>query len=395
AMIPLFSLLLAGFLFLDLVSAQIPDGSVENLASRNVDFAARLYQAVASRTDDNVCLSTFALSSVLSALLSATSGPTREQLSQGLALTGLDPQTLPDLFQNLRTTTQQGNTATCLKQAVAVLPSNNFEVSASFRQLVQTKFGGYIPNVRYSDQAEAISTINRWAQDQTGDKIQQFVTALDAQTQLLLATVSYYQTQFSPLFNASLTQDERFYVNKYAVVMVPMMFRADKFFLAYDPLLKVGVLKLPMSDGTAMLVVLPDEDVDIIDVEEKMTGEKIRAWIRQLKKTKLEVQFPRFLLEKSYMMGDFLQTLNVTMVFQDGAEIREMGAKGPRLTQVYQTSALSVRDSSEEVMTGGGASMFSDPPPRLTINRPFVFLIYHQMSGIVLLIGRVSDPTLQ
>lgn len=91
--------------------------------------------------------------------------------------------------------------------------------------------------------------------------------------------------QFSPLFNASLTQDERFYVNKYVVVMVPMMFRAGKFFLAYDRSLKVGLLKLPMSDGTAMLVVLPDEDVDVTDVEEKTTGDQIRAWIRQLKKT--------------------------------------------------------------------------------------------------------------
>lgn len=100
-----------------------------------------------------------------------------------------------DLFQNLWTTIQQGNTVTNLKQSVAVLPSNNFEVSASFRELVQTKFGGYIPNLKYSDPAEAISTINRWAQDQTGDKIQQVVTALDAQTQLLLATVSYYQSK--------------------------------------------------------------------------------------------------------------------------------------------------------------------------------------------------------
>lgn len=217
-MIPFFSLLLAGFLLLDLAPAEIADGSVENLANRNVDFAARLYQAVASRTDDNVCLSTFALSSALSALLSATTGPTREQLSQGLGLAGLDPQTLPgmtgfwaelvshsklvrcqrlcsDLFQKLRSTIQQGHTVTDLKQAVAVLPSNNNEASASFRELVQTKFGGYIPNVRYSDPAEAISTINRWAQDQTGDKIQQVVSAVDAQTQLLLATVSYYQSK--------------------------------------------------------------------------------------------------------------------------------------------------------------------------------------------------------
>lgn len=93
----------------------------------------------------------------------------------------------------MRTAVQQGSTVPGLKQALAVLPSHNFEVSASFRELVQTKFGGYIPSLRYTDQAEAISTINRWAQDQTGNRVQQVVTAVDAQTQLLLATVAYYQ----------------------------------------------------------------------------------------------------------------------------------------------------------------------------------------------------------
>lgn len=67
--------------------------------------------------------------------------------------------------------------------------------------------------------------------------------------------------------------------------MVPMMFRADKYFLAYDRLLKAGVLKLPMAGGMAMLVVLPDEGVDVTAVEEEVTAEKIQAWIRQLKKT--------------------------------------------------------------------------------------------------------------
>ena len=67
--------------------------------------------------------------------------------------------------------------------------------------------------------------------------------------------------------------------------MVTMMFRADKYFLAYDPLVKAGVLKLPVTDGAAMLVVLPDEGVDITAVEEEVTAEKIQAWIKQLKKT--------------------------------------------------------------------------------------------------------------
>lgn len=40
------------------------------------------------------------------------------------------------------------------------------------------------------------------------------------------------------------------------------------------------------------------------------------------------------MLEKSYMLRDVLQTLNITTLFQDEAEIIEMGAKSPTLTQV-------------------------------------------------------------
>lgn len=91
--------------------------------------------------------------------------------------------------------------------------------------------------------------------------------------------------RFNPPFKSSSTQDERFFVDKYHVIMVPMMFQADKYFLAYDRSVKAGVLKLPMTDGAAMLVVLPDEDVDVTAVEEGVTSEKIKAWIGQLKKT--------------------------------------------------------------------------------------------------------------
>lgn len=96
---------------------------------------------------------------------------------------------------------------------------------------------------------------------------------------------SVFPARFRLAFNSSSTQDERFYVDKYHVVMVPMMVRADKYFLAYDRSVKAGVLKLTMADGAAMLIVLPDEDVDVTAVEEEVTAEKILAWIRQLKKT--------------------------------------------------------------------------------------------------------------
>lgn len=47
------------------------------------------------------------------------------------------------------------------------------------------------------------------------------------------------------------------------------------------------------------------------------------------------MQLPRFLLERSYSLRNVLQTLSITQVFQDDADIINMGGdKGPKLTQV-------------------------------------------------------------
>lgn len=86
-------------------------------------------------------------------------------------------------------------------------------------------------------------------------------------------------------FNASFTQEERFYVDKYRIAQVPMMFRSDKYHLAYDPDLKVGILKLPSSGGAAMLIVFPDEDVDITSIDDELYANTYLDWVKKLKRT--------------------------------------------------------------------------------------------------------------
>lgn len=395
-MTPSAPLSLVGLLvvLLGLASSQTIDASVKDLSNKNADFAGRLYRAVASRTDDNVVLCPLTVSAGLLALLSATNGPTQEQLLQGLTLTGLDPQTIPDVFQNLRNNVLQENAGFNFQQGVAVLPAHSFSVSSSYLDLVQNKFGGNAQSLAYTAPYEAMDTINRWVDEKTGKRIQELISNLDPQTQLLITTAASYQTQFSPTFNSSSTQDERFFVDKYHVVMVPMMFGSGKYFLAYDRSVKAGVLKLPMTNGAAMLVVLPDEDVDITSVEEEVTGEKVRGWIQQLKKTKLEVQLPRFKLQQSYTLKNILQTLDITQVFEDDADTSNMGgAKGPKLTQVYHKALISVNEQSGDATTGGGATEFRSLPPRLTFNRPFIFVIYHENTNSLMFMGRVNDPS--
>lgn len=79
---------------------------------------------------------------------------------------------------------------------MVILPSQTYQVSPPYQDLVKTKFGGNIQGLTYAEPQEATSVINRWAQEQTGGKVQQMVTSLSPESQLLLATVAYYQGMY-------------------------------------------------------------------------------------------------------------------------------------------------------------------------------------------------------
>uniref|UniRef100_A0A3B5QRQ5 Protein Z-dependent protease inhibitor-like n=1 Tax=Xiphophorus maculatus TaxID=8083 RepID=A0A3B5QRQ5_XIPMA len=232
---------MAAFLFLHLAflfllagpaAPQTPDPAELDLLNRSADFGARLYRAVAGRTDDNVLLAPLAVFAGMLALLGGTSGPTQNELLQGLTLTGLDPQTLPGGKLQIWNAVLQP--ALRLQQGAALFLDQSFQAPPSFQDLVQTKYGGQTQSVSFSSPADAQDVINRWVQDRTRHQAQNLLSTLDRRTQLLLVSAADYQMRFNPPFNASLTQVERFYVDRYHVAMVPMMFRADKYFLAYD-----------------------------------------------------------------------------------------------------------------------------------------------------------------
>lgn len=59
--------------------------------------------------------------------------------------------------------------------------------------------------------------------------------------------------------------------------------------------------------------------------------------------------------------------------------------------QVYHKSVISVDEATDDGIQGRDAA-FATPPPRLTINRPFIFIIFQQTTGSLLFMGRVTNP---
>uniref|UniRef100_A0A8C9RV69 Protein Z-dependent protease inhibitor-like n=1 Tax=Scleropages formosus TaxID=113540 RepID=A0A8C9RV69_SCLFO len=390
--------LLASTSLLTLCQAQELSLDDMELVARTTDFAFSLYRKIASTSDDNIFLSPLTAAASLAALSGGTQSTTRTELLEGLALSSLEQDgqasRIPELFQKLDDIlTQDG--AFQSDRAIAFFLSQKVEVQKVFSDQFKKFFKADLPEVDFSNPEASKFTINQYIRTQTRGKVASDVGNIDPETQLMLINTIFFQVKWDLPFNSSFTQEERFYVNKYNIAQVPMMFRADKYYLAYDRSLKLGVLKLPCQGKVAMLVLLPDKDVDYTAIDEELTPERFRGWVKQLKKTKLEVQLPRFKLERSYSMQKILPDLGIVDIFENKADLSALSKEARlKVSQVLLKGGIE----ADEKGLSNSATMASSitevsMPPRLTINRPFLFLIYHEVTNSLLFMGRVIDPT--
>uniref|UniRef100_W5KHQ1 Serpin peptidase inhibitor, clade A (alpha-1 antiproteinase, antitrypsin), member 10a n=1 Tax=Astyanax mexicanus TaxID=7994 RepID=W5KHQ1_ASTMX len=369
------------------IHGQAPNTDLQELASRSADFGTALYRKLASMSDDNVVVSPLAATLGLAALAAGAGGETRSELLQGLGLASMekDGETdrIPRLLQQLRETAAQ-------IVATSLFSSQQVQTESSFSSQVKAFYGADVQSVNFASAQTAKSSINDFVRSRTGSMIREVVNNVDPASQLTLISAAYFTGQWQLPFSVNSTQEDRFFVDNYNIVQVPMMTRSDKYYLAYDPSLKVGILKLPCTDGIAMLVLLPDEDVDYTFIDDSLTTEVFVGWVSKLKKTKLEVQLPRFSVEQTFSLKKNLRSLGITKIFESGADLSGISSF-PDLTLSEAVQKVSV-----EVDEKGGPSTYvlmDNLPPRLTFNRPFHFIVYHEATKSLLHMGRVVDPT--
>ncbi|KAJ8269920.1 hypothetical protein GJAV_G00108280 [Gymnothorax javanicus] len=379
-------LLTLGSLLQVMVLAQGPSSDVADLAFRNADFAMNLYREIASASDDNVFFSPLSVSLALAALSTGAQGTTREKILQGLSLASLEqegqPELIPELFQKLLGEVTQ-NAVLQFNPATAVFARQPPE--AAFSDVIKKYFGVDTRQVDFGNERLSKTSINDYVRGMTGDKVTEIVGSVDQQAMLMLISSIFFQGNWGVPFSANFTQEERFFVSKYSTVQVPMMFSSNKYYLAYDPSFKLGVLKLPYQGGVAMLVLLPDKEVDYTSIDEVVNGERFIGWVKKLKKTNLEVQLPRFSLEQSYAMKTVLPAMGITNLFED-ADLSGVSKENLNLSEMLHKAAIEVKESGSSTLEGAA-------PPRLTINRPFLFVIYHEATLCPLFMGRVINPT--
>uniref|UniRef100_A0A8C5YVU2 Serpin B9-like n=1 Tax=Marmota marmota marmota TaxID=9994 RepID=A0A8C5YVU2_MARMA len=176
---------------------------------------------------------------------------------------------------------------------------------------------------------------------------------------------------------------------------VQMMWQEANFNFIYISEAQTKVLELPYAGKTlSMIILLPDEDVDLIS-----TNSKFIAWTKaaSLQNTEVEVFLPRFKLQEDYEMKSVLQRLGMVDAFQPGqADLSAMSTETDLcLSKVVHKSVVEVNEEGTEAAAATAVNIVlfgSSCKPTFCANHPFLFFIRHNETNTVLFCGRFSSP---
>jgi serpin B len=155
------------------------------------------------------------------------------------------------------------------------------------------------------------------------------------------------------------------------------------------------LVELPYGGGAfSMVVALPDPGTSASDFAKRLTAERWSAWMEELAPARAYVRLPRFELEWEKVLNEPLKKLGMVDAFGGAADFRRLTPGGGIwLEVVKQKSFVKVDEEGTEAAAVSGAIMPVSLPPEIRMDRPFFFVLREKLSGTILFMGVVNDPT--
>ena len=375
---------------------------LKGLAASNNAFGLELFTKLRAGRG-NLAISPLSLSTALTMTWAGTRGETAAQMKKVLHLDGPTEQVLR-LTGKLVSAYQDPELKVTLRLVNRLFGENTYRFRQAYVDSIGAAFGAPLEPVDFGHAPEASRQhINAWIAEATEDRIKDLIPqgAVDGTTHLALVNAIYFLGEWRWPFLKQNTTVIAFHPSASESKDVPTMHTGGDFhFAATDG---VKLLELPYQGGAlAMTLVLPDE-VDGLDaVEARLSTPTFDAWIAALAPERLDLSLPKFEINAaaSLSLGGTLSTLGMPLAFdQATADLTGMATGRLYLSNVFHKAFVKVDERGTEaaaasaVLTAGKKR--PPPPPKLEFHadHPFLFFLRDLRSGLVLFMGRVSDPT--
>ncbi len=158
------------------------------------------------------------------------------------------------------------------------------------------------------------------------------------------------------------------------------------------------ILKMPYKgDRLSMLLILPDDRDGIDSLGDLLSVEKLRKWQNSMSATNVLVKIPKFTMKTHYELPKPLKDLGVEDIFDSKTANLTGILGGIFVSNAVHDAYVDVNEEGTEAaaVTTIVAAFTSGPPPTplFVADHPFLFVIQDDESGMILFMGKLSEPT--
>jgi serine protease inhibitor len=359
-------------------------------------FGWQVFQASSSQPG-NILVSPASIYLALAMALNGADGPTRTAIQKALASQDLTVDQINQACRDWSTLLGKSSDKTRLAIANSIWYRNGFTVDPKFLQTNADYFAAGAKSLDFN-KPESLQTINSWVNDKTAGKISKIIDKIDPQVMMYLINAIYFKSDWKLPFAANKTVDRSFQPSSGEITAKFMHQAATLSYLEQAG--RTGVILPYVDEQFAFFAILPATGESASAMATAMNPADFKALLASGQNYSVDLALPKF--EVSYENGlkPILSSLGMDLAFlpdqADFSLMQPSRQKNLYITQVFHKTYCKVDEKGTEAaaVTSVEVGVTSMPSYDRTIvfDRPFIYGILDQATGVPLFIGILDNP---
>lgn len=366
-------------------------------------FAFKLFGEL-SADNPNLFYSPYSISTALGMTYAGARAETKTEMVEALSFSLSEPTlhaafNATDLALDKRASevdAKNGGNGFELSTINAHFAEKTFKFQDDFLDLLAQQYDSGVFLADFAGQAERErDAINAWVRQQTKERVDELLpdASLDGNTKLVLVNTIYFKGSWLLKFDPAQTTDAPFHAPG-GDTNVPMMHNSQKRDYARGDGYQAVALPY-VSENVRMLLILPDEGKQA-QVEGQLASGLFDEARAALSEYSVDLRLPRFSFSTDLDLIPALEGLGMERAFGDADFSGIGGAPGQLfITGVFHQAFVAVDEEGTEAAAATAVVLGERGVSNhvaVTFDRPFLFMVYDEPTGVVLFAGRLSEP---
>lgn len=376
------------------VTAKTVSGKAADDAFKNstADFAIKLFQ----QTRDGNKNSLISPLSVMLALSMTANGAKGETLAQMESLLGGDipMETLNEYLYSYIKALPSEKTAKLNIANSIWFRDNGFTAEKAFLQKNADYYGAAAYKSPFDE--KTLRDINNWVKKNTDGMIEKIIDNIDSDAVMYLINTVLFDAEWENIYKNDEIRDGTFTALDSTKRTVSMMYSAEQRYL--DDGKATGFIK-PYKNGYSFAALLPNEDISLSDYVASMSGKAFVDTIKNARDVPVETAIPKFSYDYDIEMSSALKALGMTLPFEaaeaDFSALGHSDSSNIFISRILHKAYIAVDEKGTKAgaATAVETKLMSDTVGiyRVTLDRPFVYTIIDDATGLPVFIGAVTD----